>query len=93
MLYSSVGSGYTIERNTNSKNVISANAEVVCENIIKVKVPMAESKQIPTDDFWLFHDIEEEEFAEIRKFIDPDFDLSSLRGINKLFDKLNHLID
>jgi len=93
VLYSSVGSGYTIERNTNSKNVISANAEVVYENIIKVKVPMAESKQIPTDDFWLFHDIEEEEFAEIRKFIDPDFDLSSLRGINKLFDKLNHLID
>lgn len=93
MLYSSVGSGYTIERNTNNKNVISANAEVVYENIIKVKVSMAESKQIPTDDFWLFHDIEEEEFAEIRKFIDPDFDLSSLRGINKLFDKLNHLID
>jgi len=54
---------------------------------------MAESKQKPTDDFWLFHDIEEEEFAEIRKFIDPDFDLSSLRGINKLFDKLNHLLD
>ncbi len=93
MLYSSVGSGYTIERNTNSKNVISANAEVVYENIIGMKVLMAESKQMPTDDFWLFHDIEEEEFAEIRKFIDPDFDLSSLRGINKLFDKLNHLID
>ena len=54
---------------------------------------MAESKQTLRDDFWLFHDIEEEEFAEIRKFIDPDFDLSSLRGINKLFDKLNHLID
>ncbi len=77
----------------NNKNVISANAEVVYENIIRMKVPMAESKQMPTDDFWLFHDIEEEEFAEIRKFIDPDFDLSSLRGINKLFDKLNHLID
>jgi hypothetical protein len=93
VLYSSVGSGYTIERNTNNKNVISANAEVVYENIIKVKISMAESKQMPTDDFWLFHDIEDEEFAEIRKFIDPDFDLSSLRGINKLFDKLNHLID
>ena len=48
---------------------------------------------MPTDEFWLFHDIEEEEFAEIRKFIDPDFDLSSLRGINKLFDKLDHLFD
>ncbi len=93
MLYSPVGSWYTIERNTNGKNVISANAEVVYENIIRVEVPMAESKQMPTDDFWLFHDIEEEEFAEIRKFIDPDFDLSSLRGINNLFDKLNHLID
>ena len=54
---------------------------------------MAESKQMPTDEFWLFHDIEEEEFAEIRKFIDPDFDLGFLRGINKLFDKLNHLLD
>ena len=93
MLYSSVGSWHTIERNTNSKKVISANAEVVYENIIRVKVLMSESKQIPTDDFWLFHDIEEEELAEIRKFIDPDFDLSSQRGINKLFDKLNHLID
>ncbi len=93
MLYSSVGSWHSVVRNTCNKNVISANAEVVYENIIKVKVSMAESKQIPTDDFWLFHDIEEEEFAEIRKFIDPDFDLSSLRGINKLFDKLNHLID
>ncbi len=58
-----------------------------------MKVAMSESKQIPTEDFWLFHDIEEEEFAEIRKFIDPDFDLSSLRGITKLFDKLNHIID
>jgi len=54
---------------------------------------MAESKQMLKDDFWLFHDIEEAEFAEIRKFIDPDFDLSSLRGISKLFDKLNHLLD
>ena len=93
MLYSSVGSWHTIVRNTNNKNVISANAEVAYENIIRVKIPMAESKQMPTDEFWLFHYIEEEEFAEIRKFIDPDFDLSSLRGINKLFDKLNHLID
>jgi len=58
-----------------------------------MKVAMSESKQIPTDDFWLFHDIEEEEFAEIRKFIDPDFDLSSVKGINKLFDKLNHLLE
>ena len=93
MLYSSVCSWHTIERNANNKNVISANAEVVYESIIRVKVPMAESKQTPTDDFWLFHDIEEEEFAEIRKFIDPDFDLSTLGGINKLFDRLNHLID
>ena len=93
MLYSSVGSCHTIESNTDNKNVISANAEVVNENIIRVKVTMVESKQMPKEDFWLFHDIEEEEFAEIRKFIDPDFDLSSLKDINKLFDKLNHLID
>jgi len=63
------------------------------ENVIRVKIPMTESTQMPKEDFWLFHDIENEEFVEIRKFIDTDFDLSSLRGITKLFDKLNHLID
>ncbi len=82
-----------MERNAINENVISANAEVVYECIIRVTIPMAESKQMPKEEFWLFHDIEEEEFAEIRKFIDPDFDLSSLRGINNLFDKLNHLLD
>jgi hypothetical protein len=76
-----------------SENAISASDEVVHESLIRVKVSMAESKQMLKDDFWLFHDIEEEEFAEIRKFIDPDFDLSSVRGINKLFDKLNHLLE
>jgi hypothetical protein len=82
-----------MERNAINENVISANAEVVYEYIIRVKIPMAESKQMPKEEFWLFHDIEEEEFAEIRKFIDPDFDLSSLKGMNNLFDKLNHLLD
>jgi len=62
------------------------------ENVIRVRVPMAESKRMFKDDFCLFIDIEEEEQAEIRNFIAPDFDQSSLRGISKLFDKLNHLL-
>jgi hypothetical protein len=93
VLYSPIGSWHAVERNSISENVISATDEVMHENAIGVKAQMAESKQMLKDDFWLFHDIEEEEFAEIRKFIDPDFDLSSLKGINKLFDKLNHLLD
>jgi hypothetical protein len=45
------------------------------------------------DDFWLFHDTENQEITELRKFIDPELDLSSIKGIDKLFDKLNHLLD
>lgn len=54
---------------------------------------LAESQIILKDDFWLFHDIEDQEIIELRKFIDPDLDLSSIKGIDKLFDKLNHLLD
>lgn len=54
---------------------------------------MAESKNVNTEDFWLFHDLEETEFIELRRFIDPELDLSSVNGIDKIFDKLNHLLD
>jgi len=52
-----------------------------------------ESKIFHKDDFWLFHDIENQEIMELRKFIDPEVDLSSIKGIDKLFDKLNHLLE
>ena len=54
---------------------------------------LAEIESIKNDEFWLFHDIEDQEITELRKFIDPELDLSSIKGIDKLFDKLNHLLD
>ncbi|MCJ7817630.1 MAG: hypothetical protein MUP60_02160 [Candidatus Thorarchaeota archaeon] len=54
---------------------------------------MSETQNIHNEDFWLFHDIEDQEIMELRKFIDPELDLSSLKGIDKLFDKLNHLLE
>ncbi len=54
---------------------------------------MAESKTNVSEEFWLFHDLEKDEKIELRKFIDPELDLESIKGIDKLFDKLNHLLD
>ena len=54
---------------------------------------MAESKNLNTEEFWLFHDLEEQEIVELRKFIDPELDLSSIKDIDKMIDKLNHLLD
>ena len=54
---------------------------------------LAEIEGVHKEDFWLFHDIEDKEIVELRKFIDPELDLSSIKGINKIFDKLNHLLD
>ncbi len=54
---------------------------------------MGESKAKSDSDFWLFHDLEEEELMELRKFIDPELDLSPLEGIDELFTKLNHLLE
>jgi hypothetical protein len=52
-----------------------------------------ETKSTKSTEFALFYDIEEEEIMELRKFIDPELDLSSLKGIDKLFTKLNHLLE
>ncbi len=49
---------------------------------------MSETKAEKIDEFWLFHDIDEREIMEIRKFIDPEIDLKPLKGIMKLFDKI-----
>ncbi|MEM2142760.1 MAG: hypothetical protein QXQ81_05845 [Candidatus Thorarchaeota archaeon] len=43
--------------------------------------------------FELFCDVDDNELIDLRKFIDPEIDLSPLDGIDLLFDKLNHLID
>ncbi len=55
---------------------------------------MTESKEIgEAKDFWLFHDVEISELVELRKFIDPEIDISALEGIDELLNKLNHLLD
>lgn len=54
---------------------------------------MDEAKTSKTQDFALFYDVEEEEILELRKFIDPELDLSSLKGIDELFTRLNHLLE
>ncbi len=54
---------------------------------------MAEIKQAVKNDFWLFHDVEEKEIVELRKFIDPEIDLKCLENIDRLFHKLNHLLE
>ncbi|NWF96817.1 MAG: hypothetical protein HXY34_11805 [Candidatus Thorarchaeota archaeon] len=53
---------------------------------------MAESREMVQEEFWLFREPELAEIAELRKFIDPEIDLSSLEGITELFDSLNHLL-
>jgi hypothetical protein len=53
---------------------------------------MAESKTESKGEFWLFHDLEKEEIVELRKFIDPELDLGSLQGVDKLIDRLYHLL-
>lgn len=53
---------------------------------------VSESKQEKSE-FWLFHDEDISEIVELRKFIDPELDLSNLVGITELFDVLNHLLE
>jgi hypothetical protein len=71
----------------------STKIELFVRILNEVKSPMAESKIETQEEFWLFHDLEEEEKVELRKFIDPEFDLKSVQGIDKLLDKLNHLLE
>ncbi len=76
-----------------TQEYISTKHELLDRIIIEVKCKMSESKNLEKEEFWLFHDLEEQEIVELRKFIDPELDFSSLKGIDKLFDKLNHLLD
>ncbi|MHA1772151.1 MAG: hypothetical protein ACTSYL_01375 [Candidatus Thorarchaeota archaeon] len=48
--------------------------------------------QTPEQEFRLFHDLGEEEKEVLRKFIDPEIDLTPLIGINRLIDCLYHII-
>jgi hypothetical protein len=54
---------------------------------------MAESKTVSREEFYLFRDLEREEIVELRKFIDPEIDLESVKGIDVLIDRLYHLLE
>ncbi len=43
-------------------------------------------------EFWLFHDVDEKDILVLRRFIDPEIDLTPLIGIDELIDKLFHII-
>ena len=53
---------------------------------------MAESKESSAKQYWLIVEVEDEELLELRKFIDPELDLESLKGFDKLLHRLNNLI-
>jgi len=76
-----------------TQEYISSNHEVLGRIITEVNSIMAESKTTANEEFWLFHDLEEDERIDLRKFIDPELDLDAIMGIDTLFDKLNHLLD
>ena len=52
---------------------------------------MAESKLKEFDDFWLFHDVEDQEITELRKFIpfSSDGEMKYLEGITDIFEKIH----
>lgn len=52
---------------------------------------MAELKEQSTKQYLLI--VEVEELMELRKFIDPEVDLESLKGFDKLLHRLNNLLD
>ena len=54
---------------------------------------MAQAKIVSTDEFWLFHDVDENEINEMRDFLDLELDLSSLDGFMEMVDKLNHFFE
>ncbi|MCF2136071.1 MAG: hypothetical protein K9W43_02425 [Candidatus Thorarchaeota archaeon] len=48
--------------------------------------------QTSEQEFRLFHDLGEEEKEVLRKFIDPEIDLTPLRGIDELINRIYHLL-
>lgn len=53
---------------------------------------MAESDESSIKQYWLIVEVEDEELKELRKFIDPELDLESLKGFDKLLHRLNNLL-
>ncbi|MGQ4870489.1 MAG: hypothetical protein ACP6IT_01470 [Candidatus Thorarchaeota archaeon] len=53
---------------------------------------LSQSRLANSHSFWLFHDLDENEIAVLRKFIDPEIDLAPLKGIHRLIDKLYHIL-
>jgi len=53
---------------------------------------LSQSQSASSHSFWLFHDLDENEIAVLRKFIDPEIDLAPLKGIHRLIDKLYHIL-
>jgi hypothetical protein len=76
-----------------TKEHISTKHELLDIILIEVNSIMAESKTVVNEEFWLFHDLEEKELIELRRFIDPELDLKCVQGIDSLLDKLNHLLE
>lgn len=54
---------------------------------------MTESEEVSGDIFWLFHEQDESELTELRKFIDPEIDTKPLEGIDDLLHRLRHLLE
>jgi hypothetical protein len=54
---------------------------------------MTESEVASTEVFWLFHEQDESELKELRKFMDPQIDTKPLEEIDKLLYQLRHLLD
>ena len=58
----------------------------------EVRLQMTQSEETTSDMFWLFHEEDEGELQELRKFIDPEIDTTPLEGIADLLYKLRHLL-
>ena len=54
---------------------------------------MSQTKDGTKDEFHFLYEMEETELQELRKFLDPEIDLSSLKGFDIILDKLNHILD
>ncbi len=76
-----------------TQEYLSTKSELLSRILIEVKLIMAESRTASVEEFWLFHDLEKDEIIELRKFIDPELDLKCVQGIDKLLDRLNHLLE
>ncbi len=82
--------------------IITADVVVACNEVISTNAEYetsypnrvaSVSRNIPITDRFRICDIDLEELIELRRFIDPEVDISCLEGISELFDQLNHILD